>query len=91
MRERNSAKALLEVLESIPRAFDTAKHFYGEEIAPVFEVILPMTTSAIEFSRIWHYYQGFVVAKSKRMVVPGDITLKEWIGEFVRRASTSFP
>ncbi len=82
VRERNSAKVLLEVLESIPRAFDTAKQFYGEEIAPVFEVILPMTTSAIEVSRIWHYYQGFVVAKSERLVVPGDITLKEWIGEF---------
>jgi len=81
-REKGSAKVLLEVLESIPRSFDIAQQFYRSGIAPVFEVILPMTTSAVELNRIWNYYREFVVGKSKRQVLPGDITLKEWIGEF---------
>jgi phosphoenolpyruvate carboxylase len=81
-RERGSAKVLLEVLESIPRSYDLARHFYQQEIPPIFEIILPMTTNSLELSRIWHYYREFVVGKANRPVVPGDITIKEWIGEF---------
>lgn len=81
-RERSSAKGLLEILESIPRSFDVAKHFYRQDIAPIFEIILPMTTQSIELDRIWHYYREFVVGKENRPAISGDITLKEWIGEF---------
>ncbi|MGQ0645009.1 MAG: phosphoenolpyruvate carboxylase [Elusimicrobiota bacterium] len=81
-RERGMAKVLLEVLESIPRSFDIARAFYKKDVAPIFEIILPMTTNAVEVSRIWHYYREFVSGKADRQVIPGDVTLREWIGDF---------
>src|SRR5689334_5320452 len=42
-RERASAKTLLEILESIPRSYDTARQFYKDGVPPIFEIILPMT------------------------------------------------
>lgn len=81
-RERASAKGLLEILESIPRSFDIARQFYRQDVAPIFEIILPMTTNSVELNRIWNYYRDFVVGKSNRPVLPGDITLREWIGDF---------
>lgn len=80
--ERAEAKILLETLESIPRSFDTAKVFYGEAVAPIFEVILPMTTSAEALNRVYRYYTDVVVGKSGQTV--GDaVTIGEWIGEFL--------
>lgn len=90
-RERGSAKVLLEVLETIPRSYDVAKHFYRKGFSPIFEVILPMTTNAAELSRIWHYYRDFVVGKQNRPVIPGDITLREWIGDFAPKTINVIP
>ncbi|MBI4329319.1 MAG: phosphoenolpyruvate carboxylase [Chloroflexi bacterium] len=80
--ERSDAKVLLETLESIPRSFDVARDFYGRDIAPIFEVILPMTTSAQELSRISRYYRNFIVGKGNQPINEGDITVSQWIGEF---------
>ncbi len=81
--ERAEAKIVLETLESIPRSFDTAKTFYGDSAAaPVFQVILPMTTSAKAIDRIYRYYSQFVVGKKGRSLRDGDITVAEWIGDF---------
>jgi len=33
-------------LLKIPRSFDSARLFYNENIPPIFEVILPMTTTS---------------------------------------------
>ena len=79
--EKAEAKILLETLESIPRSFDAAKVFYGEDIAPIFEVILPMTTSAESIDRIYTYYRDFVVGKQHKTV--GGMQVKDWIGEFM--------
>src|SRR4249920_2446274 len=38
IRERASAKGLLEILEGIPRSYDVAKQFYRNGIAPIFEI-----------------------------------------------------
>ncbi len=78
--ERGEAKIALEVLESIPRSYDCAKIFYGKEHIPVFEVILPMTSSHFELERIYQYYLRFVVGKAKMLVA--DITVEEWTGKF---------
>jgi phosphoenolpyruvate carboxylase len=43
--EKAEAKVLVETLESIPRSFDATKLYFNDDIAPIFEVILPMTTS----------------------------------------------
>ena len=80
--ERGEAKLLLETLESIPRCFDTATLFYGEEVAPVFEVILPMVTSHVEIERVYWYYKRFVVGKGEERFFDGDVRIKDWIGEF---------
>jgi len=80
--EREEAKVLIEALESIPRQFDAARAFYGEDVAPIFEVILPMTSSAASLNRIYYYYRDFVIGKQRRSFFPGDITIAEWIGAF---------
>ncbi len=80
--EKTEAKVLLETLESIPRSFDAAKTFYGDDVPPIYEVILPMTTSSREIDRIYRYYADYVVGKKNKPLKPGDITIAEWIGEF---------
>jgi len=80
--EKDEAKILLETLESIPRSFDTAKLFYADDIAPIFEIILPMTASAKCLDRVHRYYKDFVVGKQTKPFRKGDITIAEWIGTF---------
>lgn len=80
--EKAEAKILLETLESIPRSFDTAKLFYGDDEPPIFEVILPMTASPDCIDRIYRYYSDFVIGKQNKPFKNGDITIAEWIGEF---------
>ncbi|MBE7446629.1 MAG: phosphoenolpyruvate carboxylase [Planctomycetia bacterium] len=83
MVEKSEAKILLETLESAPRSYDTAHQFYGDDnIPPIFEVILPMTTSTEAINRVYYYYRDFVVGKQHRRCFENDITIKEWIGEF---------
>lgn len=80
--EKAEAKILLETLESIPRSFDASKLFYGDDIPPIFEVILPMTASYKCLDRIYRYYCDFVIGKETKPFKKGDITIAEWIGEF---------
>ena len=80
--EKTEGKILLEALDAIPRNFDAATAFYGEEIAPIFEVILPMTTNARELLRVRNYYEKFVIGKAKERLSAGDVTIEEWIGKF---------
>src|ERR1041385_2870843 len=84
-RERGMSKVLLEILEGIPRSYDISRAIYDGGVPPIFEVILPMTTSALELNRIWSYYRSFVAGKSDQFVIPGDITLRDWIGGFFPR------
>ena len=79
--EKEEAKILIETLESIPRSCDAARLFYGKEIPPIFEVILPMTMSYESLNRVYYYYKDFVVGKQSQPFYPGDISISEWIGE----------
>ncbi|MBI5635821.1 phosphoenolpyruvate carboxylase, partial [Candidatus Micrarchaeota archaeon] len=79
--EKAEGKILLETLESIPRSFDVAKLFYGEDIAPIFEAVLPMTTSTADINRIYLYYRDFVAGKQSKSF-DGGIKISEWVGEF---------
>lgn len=78
--ERSEAKILLETLESIPRNFDTANLFYKDDIAPIFEIALPMTKSHVDLSRISEYYRNHVIGKQHSSVA--GTTIAEWIGKF---------
>ncbi len=79
--ERAEAKILLETLESIPRSFDASALFYNKDVAPIFEVILPMTQTSHDINRIYHYYKDHIVGR-QHTPFPGDITILEWIGRF---------
>ncbi len=80
--ERQEAKLLLEAMESIPRSYDVSRHFLDNDTPPIFEVILPMTTSVKCIDRIYHYYQDFVIGKETTKFSEEDITIGEWIGDF---------
>ncbi len=82
--EREEAKILVEALESIPRSMDAVKIFYGNTPPPpIFEVILPMTTSAEELNRVYYFYKNFISGKQYQAIYSGDITVAEWVGEFL--------
>jgi len=80
--ETAEAKILLETLESIPRSYDAARLFYERDLTPIFEVILPMTTSAKCVDRIFRYYRDFIVGRQMVRFAEDDLTIAEWIGEF---------
>lgn len=80
--EKAEAKILLETLESIPRSFDVARLFYKTDIPPIFEVILPMTTSSLCIDRIYRYYVDYIIRRQNKPFRNGDITIAEWIGDF---------
>ncbi len=77
--EKVEQKAILEILENIPRSYDTAQAFYESEKAPIFEVIMPMTTSSKDLERVYHYYKEHVSGKGKHR--PFDASVEEWVGE----------
>ncbi|MDD5023023.1 MAG: phosphoenolpyruvate carboxylase [Candidatus ainarchaeum sp.] len=79
--EKNKGKILLEVLHSIPRAFDSAKLIHKDH-APIFEIILPMTTNELEIRRISTYYEKLVVGQQSKVLIDNDIKVSDWIGEF---------
>jgi phosphoenolpyruvate carboxylase len=82
--EKEEAKILVEALESIPRSMDAARLFYGEVPSPpIFEVILPMTTSAEELNRVYYFYKNFISGKQHQAIYPGSVTVAEWVGDFL--------
>jgi len=90
--EKDEAKILLETLESIPRSYDTAKVVYGDDdVAPIYEVILPMVTQAACPNRVYSYYRNFVAGKEEMRVSPQDIMIKDWIGEFKPKSIQVIP
>lgn len=80
--EKEEAKILVEALESIPRSMDAAKIFLENHPPPIFEVILPMTTSARELNRVYYFYKHFISGIQDKPIYKGDITIAEWVGEF---------
>ncbi len=80
--EKSEAKILLETLGSIPRSYDAAVLFNPDSPPPIYEVILPMTISADELNRIYHYYRHFVAGRNNQYLPGMDITIGEWLGEF---------
>lgn len=82
MLERVEKKVFLETLQAIPKHFDVARQFYGEgEHAPVFEVILPFTSSHKDVVRVLRTYSEAVVGIENVRVDFPDVTLAEFVGE----------
>jgi len=89
--EKSEAKILLEALESIPRNFDISRAAYGDDVAPIFEVSLPMATSARSLSRIREYYRRFVSGKGKVSLMDDDISMEKWVGRFMPEEISMIP
>jgi phosphoenolpyruvate carboxylase len=89
--EKSESKILIETLESIPRSFDIAKIFYLDSIVPIFEVILPMTSSSECLNRIYYYYKNFVSGKENFCIRNNDIKICDWIGEFFPKTINVIP
>ncbi len=80
--ESAEAKILLETLESIPRSYDAARRFYEQDCAPIFEVILPMTTTVRCVNRIYSYYKDHIIRRQHTPISDNDITIADWVGAF---------
>jgi phosphoenolpyruvate carboxylase len=78
--EKGKGKLLLETLESIPRNFDTARQFYGDDASPIFEMAIPMTSSAEEIFRVKDYYDTHIIKRQEKKA--GDSIIKDWLGDF---------
>ncbi len=79
--ESADRKVFAEILESIPLASDVASAFYGAEVNPVFEVILPFTKSSTELLDVVSYYERVVAAKEDVRLAGGS-TVRDLVGEF---------
>jgi phosphoenolpyruvate carboxylase len=82
--ETTERKVLIEALESIPRCFDIAKSVYGSKLSPpVFEVIIPFTTSHLELLRVASCYSKIIVGKEKMKLCKNDgMSVEDWVGSF---------
>ena len=79
--EKAQGKILLETLQGIPRAFDAARSA-GLDNPPIFEVILPMTTSHLELERVRSYYEQVIIGQKGIRLGKEKISVKEWVGDF---------
>lgn len=91
--EKTEKKVLIEALESIPRCYDIAKSFYKKEACPpIFEVILPFTTSHFELLRVTSCYSKVIVGKEKMKVCDiEDMSMEDWVGGFTPKKIEVIP
>ena len=89
--ERDMRKSMVEALQSISSSWDMAEGFYGDgDVAPIQEVILPLTTSAEELSMVEAYYRKVIVGQEDRTVLDGH-SVKDWVGEFYPKSIRVIP
>jgi len=75
-------KVFLETMEAIPAHHDIAERFYEDGgLSPVFEVILPFTTSHHELIRVKETYRRIIVDSMDSPIDFTGFKLKSWIGE----------
>ncbi len=79
--EKDEGKILLEALHSIPRNFDLAQKFYNQDIAPIFEVVIPMCASEKNLLRVHEYYKQFIIKNQHNKIYNDDITISQWLGQ----------
>jgi phosphoenolpyruvate carboxylase len=83
-------KVVVETLQNIPVTYDVASSVYKRELAPIFEVILPFTTSSNELIWLFNYYKRSVVA-SEEVLLNDHVKAKDWIGSFKPKAISVIP
>ena len=89
--ERDMRKSMVEALQSVSSSWDMAQSFYGDgHVAPIQEVILPLTTSAEELSMVEAYYRKVIVGQEDQAVLGGQ-SVKDWVGEFYPKSIRVIP
>ncbi len=84
-------KVFAETMESIPITYDLAKKFYGNGITvPVFEVILPMTTDALELISVVKYYEK-AVANEEDIELYDGIKVRDLVGDIYPKTIEVIP
>jgi len=83
-------KIVVETLQNIPVAYDVASTFYSNDVAPIFEVILPLTTSSTELIWLNNYYRKAIVATEELELI-GSLKVKDWIGSFKPKSIEVIP
>ncbi len=83
-------KVVLETLQNIPVTYDVASTCYKKDIAPIFEVILPFTTSGKEPIWLYNYYKQAVVGNEDAML-DETTKAKDWIGTFKPESISVIP
>ncbi len=78
--EKTERKVLSETMESIAVSYDVAEKFYNRKVIPIFEVILPFTTSYEELIAILRYYEKVIVNRENIELFDG-IKVKDIVGE----------
>lgn len=73
-------KVILETLQNIPVAYDVASSFYGRDVTPIFEVILPFTTDGREIIWLHNYYKR-AIASADEIMLDDDLRVKDWLGQ----------
>lgn len=79
--EEAEKKVIVESLVNIPVSCDVAIRFYGREVTPIFEVILPFTTDARELIWLHNYYRKAVV-EVQEAELDHSVKAKDWVGCF---------
>ena len=79
--EQEMRKKVEEALHNIVTSFDLAKSFYDAPIPPIFEVILPFTTTAEELLWVDSYFREVVVGKQDHEL-PGGQRVRNWLGDY---------
>ncbi len=74
-------KVVVETLLNIPVTYDVASLAYKKEVAPIFEVILPFTTSGSELIWLFNYYKKSIAA-NEDIMLDERTKAKNWIGGF---------
>lgn len=83
-------KVVVETLQNIPVTYDVASSFYKKEVAPIFEVILPFTTSGREPIWLFNYYKKAIVA-DEDVKLDDSAKAADWIGCFKPKTISVIP
>ena len=83
-------KVVVETLQNIPVTYDVATSVYKQDITPIFEVILPFTTSGNELIWLFNYYRKAIVA-NEEVMLDDHAKAKDWIGSFKPKTISVIP
>jgi phosphoenolpyruvate carboxylase len=83
-------KIVTETLQTIPLSADVASVFLKRKAVPVFEVILPFTTSGKELVWLSDYYRK-AIAGVESMKLAGSVTVKDWVGDIRPKKIEAIP